>query len=171
MFPEFCKTRIIPTVHLRTFVSINSRNDFIVGRDILKLGFILHHAQSRIMWDELSIPMTKQASPDPSTPTVTHFSCMLTYSENYAASVNKIKEAKYESVSPKEVAQKYMHLSSQQQQLINLFQQFPALFSGQLGHYNKSKFTLEFIDQKTPPIVCKPYPIAQTHMQVFFKKL
>ena len=58
MFPEFCKTRNIPTVHLRTFSSVNSQFDFIVGRDILKLGFILDHAQSRIIWACLSIPMT-----------------------------------------------------------------------------------------------------------------
>ena len=34
MFPEFCKTRMIPTVHLRTFSSATSRYDFIVGHDI-----------------------------------------------------------------------------------------------------------------------------------------
>ena len=116
MFPEFCKTRIIPTVHLRTFASNNSRYDFIAGRDILKLGFVLDHAQSRIIRDVLSIPMTKQASPESSTPTVTHFSSLLMYSENYAAGVNKIKEAKYESISPKELTNQCTHLSSQEQQ-------------------------------------------------------
>ena len=38
IFPEFCKTRMIPKVHLHTFSSNTSRYDFIVGRDILKLG-------------------------------------------------------------------------------------------------------------------------------------
>ena len=70
MFPELCKTRTIPTVHLRTFSSNNSRYNFIVGRDILKLGFILDHAQSRIVWNGLSIPMTVQASMIASTTTV-----------------------------------------------------------------------------------------------------
>ena len=111
MFPEFCKTRMIPTVHLRTFSSDNSRYDFIVGRDILKLGFILDHAQSRIGWDGLSIPMTVQASTTKSATTVTHFSCMLTFAENYAIGTNKIKQAKYESISPNEVASQCSHLT------------------------------------------------------------
>ena len=172
MFPEFCKTRLIPTVHLRTFSSRNSRYDFIVGRDILKYGFVLDHAHSRIIWDGLSIPMTKHTSKSPSPTAVTHFSCMHMFSENYAAGTSKIKEAKYDSISPQEVAAQSSHLTSQeQQQLCKLLQQFPTLFSGQLGRYNKSQFKLELVDPYTTPIFCKPYPVAQTHMQVFLKEL
>ena len=163
---------MIPTVHLRTFSRDNSRYDFIIGRDILKLGFILDHAQSRIVWDGLSIPMTVQASTITSAATVTHFSCMLTFAENYATGTNKIKQAKYESISPNEVASQFSHLKKQEQlQLQSLLQHFPTLFSGRLGRYNKSKFTLELINPRISPIFCKPYPIAQIHMQVFQQKL
>ena len=115
MFLEFCKIRMIPTVHLRTFSSDNSRYNFIVGRDILKLGFILDHAQSRIVWDGLSIPMTVQALATTSAATVTHFSCMLTFAENYAIGTNKIKQAKYDSIFPNEVASQCSHLTKQEQ--------------------------------------------------------
>ena len=159
-------------VHLRTFSSNNSRYDFIVGRDILKLGFILDHVQARIIWDGLSIPMTVQASTTSSAATATHFSCKLTFAENYAIGTKKIKEAKYDSISPKEVISQCSHLSTQNQsKLLELLSKFSKLFSGQLGRYNKSKFTLELINPKTPPIFCKPYPIAQTHMKVFQQEL
>ena len=115
--------------------------------------------------------MTAQAAAATSTQVITHFPCQLTFSENYATGTNKIKQAKYESISPKEVAAQCVHLSSQQQlQLQNLLQDFPKLFSGQIGRYNKSKFTLELINPNTAPIFCKPYPIAQTHMQVFLQE-
>ena len=134
MFPDFCKTRVIPKVHLRTFSSSTSRYDFIVGRDILRLGFILDHAKSRIVWDGLSVPMSVQASLTVSSPTVTHFSCPLMLNENYATGANKIKKAKYESISPAEVVHQCTHLSkSQQIQLRNILQKFSKLFSGQLG--------------------------------------
>ena len=45
------------------------------------------------------------------------------------------------------------------------------LFSGQLGCYNNSKFSLELQDPTTSPIFCKPYPIPQTHMDIFKKEL
>ncbi len=56
-FPDFCKTRIIPKIQMRLFNSAYSRYDVIVGRDVLKLGFILDHAQKLVTWDALSIPM------------------------------------------------------------------------------------------------------------------
>ena len=149
IFPEICKTRTIPKVHLRTFSSNTSRYNFIVGCDILKLGFILDHAQLHSMWDGLSIPMTVSASKATSTPTITHFSCMHTFAENYVTGTKKIKQAKYESISPNEVASQCLHLSKPQQlQLQILLQNFPKLFSGQLGRYNKSQFTLELISLK-----------------------
>ena len=40
-----------------------------------------------------------------------------------------------------------------------------------MGKYNKSKFTLELINPNFSPIFCKPYPIAQTHMEVFHLEL
>ena len=90
MFPEFCKTRIIPTAHICTFASKTSLYDFIVGWDILKLGFILDHAHQLIIWDGLPIPITKHAQDKPSTTEITHFSYMHTFTEYYAVDVNKI---------------------------------------------------------------------------------
>ncbi len=56
MFPEFCKTRIISDLKLWVFDSPMSRYDIILGGDILKHGFILHHGWTILSWDGLSIP-------------------------------------------------------------------------------------------------------------------
>ena len=71
------------------FNSSTSRYDFIVGRDILRFGFILDHAHNCIIWDGLSIPMTMQASTTSSAATTTHFSCKLTFAENHAIGTKK----------------------------------------------------------------------------------
>ena len=94
-FPEFCKTRFIQQVTLRTFNSCTSRYDFIVGRDVLQKGFILDHAQHQVTWDGISIPMSIDARTDNVTvaPT-THFSCEHQLNETYAAGTVKIKTAK-----------------------------------------------------------------------------
>ena len=116
VFPAFCSTRKIPKVHLRTFSSTTSRYDFIVGRDVLKMGFILDHAHNCVTWDGLSIAMTKLASTELPTAAVTHFSCSHMFEATYAADVKKlIREAKYESISPSQVASKCIHLVPKQQ--------------------------------------------------------
>ena len=98
------------------------------------------------------------------------FRCICTLAKNYAAGVHKIKDTKYDSVSPQEVASQCSRLSIQEQhQLHKLIKQFPTLFSGQFDRYNESQFTLELLDQNTVPIFYKPYPITQTYMQVFSK--
>ena len=110
----------------------------------------------------------KSSSPQP----VTHFSCERTLVESHAAAVIKIKHAKYDHIDPKDVAIHCNHLSSSQQnQLTALLINFPSLFSGKLGRYNKSKFSLTLKDPNTPPIFCKPYPVPQTHLQVFQQEL
>ena len=84
-------------------MSVTSRYDFIMGRDILRYGFILDHAHHHITWDGLSIPMTKHAPLNSTAAAITHYSCACTFSKQYAAGTTTIKEAKYESISPEEV--------------------------------------------------------------------
>ena len=154
------------------FNSSTSRYDFIVGRDILRFGFILDHAHNCIIWDGLSIPMTVHAPSTSHAAARTYFSCPHTFQATYAAAHTPIKEAKYESISSNEVAKQYTHLSSiDQSKLSILLSKFPTLFSGKLGRYNKIKFTLELKDPSISPIFYKPYPIAQTHMAVFKQEL
>ena len=61
-FPDFCKSRKIPKIQTRLFNSPNSRYDVIIGRDILKHGFILDHSRNTISWDGLTISMTMVSS-------------------------------------------------------------------------------------------------------------
>lgn len=97
---------------------------------------------------------------------------MLSSNENYAVGITKIKDAKYYQVSPKDVASRCLHISPQhQQQLSQLYDYCPILFSGQVVWYNKSKFNLKLKYPSTTLILCLSYPIVQTHMEVIKKEL
>ena len=91
---------------------------------------------------------------------------------SYVNSTVQIKEAKYEQVTPQQVADNSTHLHpDQKDSLIKLLRKFSHLFSGKLGRYNHAEFTLELQESNTSPIFCKPYPVAQVHTAVFKKKL
>ena len=168
-----CKTRFLQQVILHTFNSRTSRYNFIVGLDVLQKGFILDHAQHCVTWDGISIPMSVDARTNSMTvaPT-TYFSCEHRWIETYAAGTIKIKNEKYEKVDPSTVADHCHHLLSiQKNQLSTLLSKFPKLFSGELGCYNKSQFTLELQDPASTPIFCKPYPVPQAHVQVLKQNL
>ena len=172
-FPEFCKTRFVPELAVRTFHSPSSRYDISVSRDILRFGFILDHASKTMSWDGLSIPMVP---PVPSVPKtlITHYICANSTNcyHSYVNSTAQIKEAKYEQVTPQQVTDNSTHLQSDQKDsLIKLLRNFPHLFSGKLGQYNQAKFTLELQEPMTSPIFCKPYPVAQVHTAAFKKEL
>ena len=47
-FPDFCKSRQINNVAMRTFDSITSRYDVIIRHDLLAHGFILDHSKNSI---------------------------------------------------------------------------------------------------------------------------
>ena len=168
-FPDFCKTRFLQQVILRNFNSRTSGYDFIVGSDVLQKGFILNHAQHCVIWDGISIPMSVDARTNSTTATpTTHFLCELQLTEAYTVGMFKIKTAKYEKVDPSTVANQCHHLSSfQKNQSSTLDSKYPKLFSGELGRYNKSQFTLELQDPASTPIFCKPYPVPQAHVKVF----
>ena len=168
--PEFCETRFVPEILVRTFHSPTSRYDIIIGRDILRLGFMLDHARKTVSWDGLSIPMAVPG-PVPVPPSsrqkpITHYTCaQISVRHNaYAVSKSPIKDAKYELITSEQVADNSIHLTTTlKQYLIALLQN---LFSGKLGRYNKGKFTLELQNTSTKPIFCKPYPVVQVHTEV-----
>ena len=82
--------------------------------------------------------------------------------------ITKIKDTKYDSITPQSAAAQCLHLSpSQQHKLSQLLNKISVLFSGQLGCYNKTKFTLELKDPTNISVFCKPYPISQTHVDDF----
>ena len=112
-FPGFRKTRFLQQVILCTFNSRTSRYNFIEGRDILQKGFILNHAQHRMTWDGISIPMSVDVRTNSTTvPPMTLFLCERQLTKTYTAGTLKIKTAKYEKVDPSTVANHCHHLSS-----------------------------------------------------------
>jgi len=72
LFPDFCKSRIIPSIKIRLFDSPTSRYDVIIGRDVLSNGFVLDHAKNTIAWDGLSVPMTPITPNVPTPPVATY---------------------------------------------------------------------------------------------------
>ena len=116
-FPEFCKTQYVPKIHFHIFSSSTSCYNFIIGQDILCQGFIINYAHNHATWDGLSILTTVDAHmPKTIALMVTHFICMHKFYENYAVDTLKIKQAKYDSITPQTVAEQCFHLLSQQLQ-------------------------------------------------------
>ena len=94
---------------------------------------------------------------------VTHYACAdITVGYHiYVSTKAPIKESKYVHVTPQRLAHNSAHLQLDQQvSLMKILRQLPHLFSGELGRYNKSKFSLERQDPTVQPIFCKPYPVA-----------
>ena len=169
-FPDFCKSRKIATVHMRTFNSPNSRYDVIVGRDLLSLGFILNHAANTISWDGLTVPMHNVQSS--SNKITTSFSCTHSATAVYTNQSPSIMHAKYDRTSPDEVVRKCTHLQvPEQNKLLNILNKFSRLFSGKLGRYVHKKFSIHLKDPTTTPIFCTPYPVPMVHQEVFKKEL
>ena len=80
-------------------------------------------------------------------------------------------EAKYDSTTPKEVAQKQIHLSQDQRDdLEKLFSKFSKLFSGKLGCYKKKKIHLETKEGSIPKHA-RPYSVPRTHYDIFKREL
>ena len=133
----------------------------------------MDNARKTVSWDGLSIPMAVPVPPPSSPKPITHYTCAQSTGryDTYVVTKSLIKEAKYELISPQQVVDSSTYLNStQKHHLIALLKQFPRLFSGKLGRYNKGKFTLELQNPFTKPIFCKPYPVAQVHTSVFKKE-
>ena len=112
-FPDFCKSRQIPTVHMRTFNSPNSKYDITVGRGIIAQGFILNHFEHTITLDGLTVPMHQTSTI--ASPVPTSFSCAHTAAEVYAGQASTILHAKYNRTSTADVVHKCEHLHKQDQ--------------------------------------------------------
>ena len=73
---------------MRLFNSPTSRYDVIIGRDVLKYGFVLDHAYHTVTWDGLTIEMD-QAIPQ-QVPSSTSFTYSFSASHVYANVKTKI---------------------------------------------------------------------------------
>ena len=73
-----------------------------------------------------------------------------------------IQEAKYEKVSPREVAEKQKHLTTHQQKFLKeRLSKFDKLFDGTLGHYKQKQVHLE-IEEDAVPVHSKAYSVTTT---------
>ena len=82
-----------------------------------------------------------------------------------------IQEAKYEKVSPREVAEQQKHLTTHQQKLLEeRLSKFNRLFDGTLGHYKDTLIHLE-IDEDAVPVHSKAYSVPKAHEEIFKKEL
>ena len=112
----------------------NSRYNVIIGRDVLKQGFVFNHAQNTVTWDGLTISMAV-ATQKPSSIT-TSFTCAHAAAEVYTNADTTILQAKYDKSSPQEAVDKCVHLNDTNiASLFQLLSKFSRLFSGSLGCY------------------------------------
>ena len=169
VLPEFSGTRRIAKMTCKIF-DVPCNYDLIMGRSTLhELGLHFDFTQKTITWLDATIDMK---SPDFWTP-----DAMVTMMVDCLDSLYEeeprdgIKEAKYERVSPIDIAKKQTHLSAgQQRDLAALLSKFDKLFSGQLGLYPHRKLHLELMDGARP-VHKRAYSVARTHYSIFKKEL
>ena len=110
VFPDFCSTRKIPNVHLRTFSSRTWRlaNGIHFGSCAKP-----HHLGRAVDRDDQARSHRKSTGCGYA---LLMFAHVRSYVHTYAADVKKlIKDAKYESISPSQVASQCSHLNPTQQ--------------------------------------------------------
>jgi len=83
----------------------------------------------------------------------------------------EILDAKYDPVSTDKVLEQCSHLSTEKKEdLRQVLQEFPKLFSGKLGVYPHCKFHID-IDPNAKPKHAQPYALPRIHLAAFKKEL
>ena len=136
----------------------------------LKALFWSNSSMKHGSWDGLTISMTLATMIPPSI--TTSFSCVHTASAVYTNTATTIVQAKYDKFSPQDVVNKCVHLAMpQQEKLLQLLTKFSRLFSGSLGRFVHTKFSIQLTDPSTPPIFCTIYSVPLIHQKVFQQEL
>ena len=146
--------------------------DLILGNDLLtKMGIIINFEDQSLSWMGATVPMKgAEFWEEP-------LNMMLALNPDYDddieddAHVTVLKEAKYETTSPDEVARMQTHLTSEQQEkLARVLRQYTRLFDNKLDTYPHSKLHLDLEPGSTPVHSC-PYAVPKVNEEVFKKEL
>ena len=171
MFPEFGNSKRIQEQQALVF-DADCRYDLIIGNDLLtKMGIKLDYEDQSMTWMESTIPM-KGADfwTEP-------INMLLALNPDWDddpeddAHVTVLKEAKYETTSPEEVARMQEHLTPEQQdKLAAVLRKYTKLFDNNLDTYPHAKLHLELEPGSKPVHQC-PYAVPKVNEDVFKKEL
>ena len=169
MLAEFSKSFKIDEI--KCFVTESpSRYDLILGRDFIRPQEMeLDFKELKIKWMGIDIDMksTRYWNKVENISLLWEDDLFDDIFENFTT----ILPAKYDEVTPQEVAAKQTHLTlSQQEELATMLSQFPRLFDGKLKHYPHKKVHLH-LKPDAKPYQSRPYAVPHVHRQLFKNEL
>jgi len=178
VLPEFSCTCKIENAKAYVIDSRHCNYDIIIGRDFMRNNKIdISFKTSTVSWLDNHIVMKPNQFWNQK---INWYHLLIDndhqndlFSENYIIhhQPTEIKHSKYEATSPEEVIKLQKHLNQiQQQQLLNIFERHPILFSGKLGKYPHQKIHLD-IQNNAQPFHAKSYAVPHIHQQVFKDEL
>ena len=173
VLPEFDRNKKIDYQGAYVFGG-ECRYDVILGRDFLsKVGMKFDFSKNTITWEDVEVAMRSAEGE-------LHDRVLDSTDEAYEcaeledkldAFSSTILDAKYESHTPDEVADKQVHLTpAQRSDIKRLVTKYNKLFSGELRKYPHRTFSLE-IDPQAQPIHARPFTVPRAHEDVFKKEL
>jgi hypothetical protein len=174
VFPDLSMSKRVGSFEARVFER-DVRYDMIIGRDLLnQLGIIINYNTKSIHWDDEETPMLSGdelnfLSQGPLQLRDALLSKFLYSEENLSDDefTAEIQAARYGRVAINDVVSKATHLTLEQQQdLKDLLQEFPKLFSGELGRFTGELVHID-IQPDAKPVHKRHYPVARIHEKVF----
>ena len=180
-FPELSPTRsyVNPVEAIMCSHSHIRDYDVIIGIDVMvSAGLDVHSSDQTIKWGDVTVPwrthesLFKPRHIQALSDTKDRFATETEF-QSFATQLGarEILAAKYDKVDANVAAQQQTHLSQRQRdQLAEVLQRYPVLFSGKLGCYPGRQVHLEY-DKTAAPFHSRPYPIPHAHRQVFKDEL
>ena len=174
VLPEFSRQKHIDGQWAFVF-DAPSQYDVVFGRDfLLKIGLDTCFSTRTTNWLGQKLPMKKSGFWEDPEQMYLALTPHVEEHENEEAECDcfsKIKDAKYEKVDPRKVAEQQSHLTDEQRkQLADMLLKHEPLFDGTLGRYPHKQIHLELLDG-AEPVHQKAYPVAHAHQEAFIKEL
>jgi hypothetical protein len=174
VLPEFSRSKRIDGQWAFVF-DAPWQYDIVFGRDfLLKIGLDTGFSTQTTNWLDIKLPMKKSGFWNAPVSMYLALEQHVEEHENEEAECdcfNKIKDAKYEKVDPREVAKQQTHLTEKQRkELADMLLKHEPLFDGSLGRYPHKQIHLELLDG-AEPVHQKAYPVAHAHEEAFLKEL
>ena len=168
--PEFDEDKTIAwQCHVTDMSKLNY--DMIIGTDLLKeLGMIIDYKLKVVHWDQVAIPMKNRET------TVQEACPMLADLEagpvqQATQRMKNILDAKYERMTPQQIASLSTHLStSEQQKLQAILSKFEHLFDGSLGTWKMEDYSIE-LKEGVKPYHGRPYSIPKIYEQTLKEEI
>ena len=192
--PEFGNGKCMRGINARLF-NAPCNYDLILGRDFLRMaGIDLFFTKQTIRWLDRTIEMrAPDHFNDPGNvadalwladdevltdggflelhlPSVESAEAFLAGPKSGGANITQILDAKYQEVTPEQVAAQQDHMNNTQRQAFKeVLAKYQVVFDGKLGRYPHEKIHIDLIDGARP-VWKKPYPVPYRHREVFKKE-